>query len=54
MKRHTCPPLGLPARVEIGDGARTAVEAALHADEAETAVAIGRRWRGGLIVIAEV
>jgi len=45
VKRHTCPPLGLPARIKLGDGTRSAVEAALHADEAEAAVAIGRGWR---------
>ena len=42
MKRRTCPPLGLPARVEIGDRARTAVEAALHADETEAAITVSR------------
>lgn len=51
MKRRTCPPLGLPARIEIGDRTRTAVEAALHANKAEAAVAVGRRWCIGFVVI---
>ena len=45
MMRRTCPPLGLPARVEIGDRARTAVEAALHADKTEAAITVSRGGR---------
>lgn len=53
MKIHTCPTLGLPARIEIGDRTRAAIEAALHADETETAVAVSGGWRIGFIVIAK-
>lgn len=41
INRLTRPSLGLPARIEIGDGTRTTVEAALHANETKTAVAVG-------------
>ena len=53
VKRHTCPSLSLPARVEVGDRARATIEAALHADEAETTVAVGRGWCIGFIVITK-
>ena len=53
MKRRTFPSLSLPARVEIGDRARATIEAALHADEAETTGAVGRGWCIGFIVITK-
>ena len=52
MKGRTCPALSLPARLEIGDRAGIAVGTALHADESEAAVAIGRGRCVGFVVIA--
>lgn len=52
MRRRTRPPLGLPARIEVGYGTRSAVQAALRAYEAKATISIGRGWRVSFIVIA--